>query len=249
MKNSITVTSHTVTMTSLELVEIINSLRDEGRAELLHKNFMAKIESHPGIDSAKFLAQYKDSTGRSLKCYSLPRRESELMIMSESLEVQTKVYDRMTQLEQVIHNSQPTMHVSKATSDLAPLRKQRAISLAIDNGDKIKQRLPLLGDAALQSLYAGLVNTAAGTAIIPMAILEEKHKNATEIGKLLGVHRNTIGKIANANQMKTKEYGHWELGEAEFNSSQRETFVYNAKAVQKFRELLSSNDDQKEGAA
>ena len=89
-----------VTMSSIDLVDIINSMRGEGRAELLHKNFMVKIEGHPGIDSAKFLAQYKDSTGRSLKCYQLPKRECELMVMSESLEVQTKVYDHMTDLEQ-----------------------------------------------------------------------------------------------------------------------------------------------------
>lgn len=87
------------TMTSLELVDLINSMREAGKAELLHKNFMVKIESHPGIDSAKFLAQYKDSTGRTLKCYALPKREAELMVMSESLAVQAKVYDRMVELE------------------------------------------------------------------------------------------------------------------------------------------------------
>lgn len=87
------------TISSVELVDLINSMREQGRAELLHKNFMVKIEGHPGIDSAKFLAQYKDSTGRTLKCYRLPKREAELMVMSESLAVQAKVYDRMTELE------------------------------------------------------------------------------------------------------------------------------------------------------
>lgn len=127
----------------------------------------------------------------------------------------------------------------KQQSDLTPLRQQRAISLAIDNGDKIRARLPKLGDVAMQSIYAGLVNTAAGSSILPLAVLEEKHKSATEIGNILGVNRNVIGRIANQNNMKTAEYGHWELGEAEFNSSQRETFVYNAKALERFSEILS----------
>ena len=87
------------TISSVELVEIINSLREEGAAELLHKNFLAKIENHPGIQSAKFSADYKDSRGRLQKCYNLPKREAELLIMSESLEVQTKVYDRLSALE------------------------------------------------------------------------------------------------------------------------------------------------------
>lgn len=143
-----------------------------------------------------------------------------------------------------------TAPVAKPASELAPLRTQRAISLAIDNGDKIKSRLPLLGDAAMQSIYAGLVNTAAGSAILPLARLEEKHKSATEVGAIFGVNRNTIGRLANQHNLKTAEYGHWELGNAEHNTSQRETFVYNAKAVAKFRELLSgANDNQKEISA
>lgn len=143
-----------------------------------------------------------------------------------------------------------TAPVAKQASELAPLRTQRAISLAIDNGDKIKSRLPLLGDAAMQSIYAGLVNTAAGSAILPLARLEEKHKSATEVGAIFGVNRNTIGRLANQHNLKTAEYGHWELGNAEHNTSQRETFVYNAKAVEKFRSLLSgANDNQKEGVA
>lgn len=88
------------TMSSVELVDVINEARStEGKTPLLHKNFLARVERHPAIDSAKYLAQYTDSTGRSLKCYRLPKRECELMVMSESLAVQAKVYDRMTALE------------------------------------------------------------------------------------------------------------------------------------------------------
>ena len=89
----------TPTISSVELVEIINSLRPDDAKELRHDNFMTKIEKHPGIDSPKFLGQHKDSTGRTLKCYNLPKREAELMVMSESLEVQTRVYDRLSALE------------------------------------------------------------------------------------------------------------------------------------------------------
>lgn len=94
-----TVFGAVATMTSLELVSLINSERGAGKSELRHDHFMVKIEKHPGIDSPKFLGQYKDATGRTLKCYNLPKRESELMVMSESLAVQTKVYDRMAELE------------------------------------------------------------------------------------------------------------------------------------------------------
>ena len=89
-----------VTMTSLELVDTINDVRSaDGKRPLRHDHFMVKLEKHPGIDSPKFLGEYKDSTGRTLKCYHLPKRECELMVMSESLVVQARVYDKMTELE------------------------------------------------------------------------------------------------------------------------------------------------------
>ena len=93
------ITTTTPTISSVELVEIINSMRPEGSAELRHDNFMAKIKDHPGIQSPDFLGDYKDSRGRFQKCYHLPKREAELMVMSESREVQTKVYDRLAAFE------------------------------------------------------------------------------------------------------------------------------------------------------
>jgi len=100
------------TMTSLELVGFINDVRakkaeQEGMtfpckkySKLLHKNFLGKVpkvlhEEH----SAKFLAQYKDSTGRALNCYRFPRREACLMAMSYDYDAQARVFDRMDELE------------------------------------------------------------------------------------------------------------------------------------------------------
>lgn len=113
-------TTATKTMTSLELVALINSERKEGKAQMRHTHFITKLEKHPGIDSAKFLAQYQDDTGRTLKCYRLPEREAKLMVMSESLEVQTKVYDRMTALEAA----------KPPVANALPSPEQRAASIA-----------------------------------------------------------------------------------------------------------------------
>ena len=104
-------TTTIATMSSFDLVETINSIRPEGQAELRHDNFMVKIEKHPGITSPKFLGDVEINIGngatRKSKCYHLPKRECELMVMSESLEVQAKVYDRMSALEQQLIQ-QPT---------------------------------------------------------------------------------------------------------------------------------------------
>ena len=132
------------TMSSLELVQIINELRPEGKPELLHKNFLAKIENHPGITSAKFLAHVEIDIGngakRKSKVYNLPKRECELMVMSESLEVQTRVYDRMTELEQKA--------LQGARTDLPP-------SVLDQVGAVIQQQLAAMFQAELPRLVQG----------------------------------------------------------------------------------------------
>lgn len=99
-------------MSSLQMVEYINADR-KAKAEaegltfpckeyrvLQHKHILAKAPKVLGEEhSAKFLAQYKDSTGRELPCYQFPKREACLMAMSYSYELQAAVYDYMEELD------------------------------------------------------------------------------------------------------------------------------------------------------
>ncbi len=88
------------TMLSTEIVKIINDMREEGAAELRHDTFMAKVAKVLGEAAQNFLASYKGKDGTTRKCYALPKREANLMVMSESYAVQAAVYDRMVELEQ-----------------------------------------------------------------------------------------------------------------------------------------------------
>lgn len=99
----------TVTMSSIELVDFINSHRIDGEAELQHKNFLAKVPVVLGQNqSAEFLADYRDARGRAQKCYRFPKREACLMAMSYSYDLQAKVFDRMTELESRQHVTLPS---------------------------------------------------------------------------------------------------------------------------------------------
>lgn len=126
------------TMSSPEIVEVINEERKADAAGgeytvLRHADFMVKLEKHPGIDSTKFSGQYKDSTGRMLKCYYLPKREAELMVMSESLKVQTRVYDRLTAAESASLGRAPIRIDSAVQAlKLAPLAMRAARAFGLD---------------------------------------------------------------------------------------------------------------------
>lgn len=122
-------------------MDIINCMRELGRAELLHKNFMVKLESHPGIQSAKFLADYQDSKSRTYKCYKLPKREALLMVMSESLTIQTRVYDRMAELEHAAIIPTSFAHALRLAADQAEMiERQHALIAAAMPAIKMLER-------------------------------------------------------------------------------------------------------------
>ena len=64
----------------------------------------------------------------------------------------------------------------------------------------------------------------------------EKTYSAGEVGKMFGVTANKIGRIANRNGLKTKEYGSYYHEVA--RGREVDNFRYNDKAVEKFRELI-----------
>lgn len=99
------------TMTSLELVDFINSHRQQqaeaaeqdfpskGYAKLEHKHFLDKVPEVLGERSADFSADLPDTYGRPRRGYRFPKRESCLMAMSYSYDLQAAVFDHMTALE------------------------------------------------------------------------------------------------------------------------------------------------------
>jgi len=91
------------TMTSVELVDFINSQRAPCEAELRHRDFTAKVPKVLGDEMCeKLRASLKDAYGRDQPGYIFQKREACLMAMSYSYDLQAKVFDRMTALEQQV---------------------------------------------------------------------------------------------------------------------------------------------------
>jgi anti-repressor protein len=67
-----------------------------------HKHVLTDIRGmlkSLGLHSADFSAQYKDSSGRTLPCFNLPRREVDILITGYSVNMRAKVIDRWHELE------------------------------------------------------------------------------------------------------------------------------------------------------
>lgn len=90
-----------VTMTSVELVDFINEERKAaGGKTLQHSDFLKKVPLVLKEGAGNFSCTYSDSQGKERPAYRFPKREACLMAMSYSYDLQAKVFDRMTALEQ-----------------------------------------------------------------------------------------------------------------------------------------------------
>ena len=130
MQNVILANQAVATMTSLELVEFINSQRGDGESELRHDHFMAKVpQVLGGAVAPNFRGYYKASNGKQNPMYTFPKREACLMAMSYSYELQAKVFDRMTELEHKPQHLIPQT-LSEALRLAADLSDQRNAAVA-----------------------------------------------------------------------------------------------------------------------
>ena len=62
--------------------------------------------------------------------------------------------------------------------------------------------------------------------------------SASEVGNALGISANKVGKIANANGLKTEEYGVFVMDKSRYSSKEVTSFRYNEKGKAKIREIL-----------
>jgi phage antirepressor YoqD-like protein len=142
-KEMLATQNNQVTMSSLELVEFINTQRGDGEPELLHKNFLAKVLIVLGEEySLIFSSTYKASNGKENPCYKFPKREACLMAMSYSYDLQAKVFDRMTELE----NNTPALPKTYKEALLALVEKVEQIEL-LESQAQINKPKALFADA------------------------------------------------------------------------------------------------------
>ena len=124
------------------------------------------------------------------------------------------------------------------SSGLEEFRKARALKMTVDTMKDLFDFLPHLAPEAKQVVAASLVNPVVGFSAIPLPVIDEHHYSASEIGVMLGVSANKIGRIANAYMLKTEKYGKWFIDKSAHSDKQVETFRYNEAGVHKIEELI-----------
>lgn len=117
----------TLTMSSREIAEL---------CEKRHTHVLADIDkmlNELEIHSADFSAQYKDSTGRMLRCYNLPKDLTLTLIAGYNVKLRKRIIDRWQELE---NQQKPTallpQNYLQALEALVESEKQKQV-LALEN--------------------------------------------------------------------------------------------------------------------
>ena len=127
-------------------------------------------------------------------------------------------------------------------SYLPEYRQAKAIELSVRALDKMFSNLPHLSEQSKQAIYADTINPIAGKDVIPLPKLENKTFSASEVGDLLDVSSNMIGRLANKLNLKTDEYGIFVLDKSRSSDKQVETFRYNEKAIDVIKNHLINKE-------
>lgn len=237
MNNNISILNKSqLTMSSREIADLVESRHDKVKQSIERLAKRGVIDIPP-------MGEYLDSLGRKATEYKLVKRDSYIVVAQLCPEFTARLVDRWQELEEAIalENHKKQLILPKHIG-LAEYRKARAMELSVRALDKMFSNLPHLSEQSKQAIYADTINPIAGKNVIPLPKLENKTFSASEVGDLLGISSNMIGRIANKLNLKTDEYGIFVLDKSRSSDKQVETFRYNEKAIEVIRNHITNKE-------
>lgn len=126
-----------------------------------------------------------------------------------------------------------------------PLAKEIAEAKVNNSRARVSSQWMKLAELVKQPEYKAIcahyASTAlAGREVLPLPTSEQRYLQAKDIGQMLGVSANQIGKLANTYGLKTDRYGKWFHDKSPYSNKEVNSFRYNNEAVERFRDILKA---------
>lgn len=143
----------------------------------------------------------------------------------------------------VTHEVLPS--IRKHGSYIAPNReKQLAVEAKLNNSRarvsslwlKLASKVDLPEYQQICTSYASAA--LAGHEVIPLPASTEHYYSAGEVGEILGISGNKVGRLANELGLKTDAFGKWFFDKSRSSNKEVQTFRYNDAGIEKLRAHL-----------
>lgn len=196
------------------------------------------------LDTKKSVTKFFSETsftyrGQEFPAYLMNRDGFSLLVMgftgAKALDWKLKYIEAFNRMEKELKERdfvKPVVDVERNQIDLNN-SKARLAELWMKLADR--SNIPEFKQIA--DTYAA--NTLAGETILALPPVDRKTYSATEVGEMLSVSANKIGRLANANNLKTEQYDKYFYDKAKHSNKEIETFRYYDNAVEIFRTLLA----------
>lgn len=112
------------------------------------------------------------------------------------------------------------------------LARRANVLLKIANSPEVNQRYKQVLQA-----YASAIVT--GKSLLPLPELEQKTYSAEEIGEMLGISANAVGRLAKKHNLKTEQYGKWYHDKSKYSAKEVETYRYYENVIPVLQEVLA----------
>lgn len=189
------------------------------------------------------LSTYKDNKGETRPCYLLTKKGCDMVankMTGEKGVLFTAAYvTAFEAMREHIEKGAPMTDYQRSVIEA----RQRNLALK-EEANRIKKAQLLEKIAAEyegtyhQVLQAHATKELTGEFLLPLPTLPDKTYSAEEVGARFGISANRVGRIANANGLKTEQFGEWFADKARSVNKEVSTFRYFASVFPEIEKAL-----------
>ena len=225
-------------------IQTIDSREVAEMLEMRHADILRKVDQYVEVllnaklRSVDYFieATYKDKSGKTNKSYLFTKMGCEFIANKftgeKGILFTAKYVKRFNEMQQVIPQmvndlEKTKLEIQKTRADAMKLnaktRAFKTLMQSMDNKKLSPLAVEVFGLKALESAFGADVGN-----LLPKV---EKTYSATEVGEMLGISANKVGRLANANGLKTPEYGRYVADKAKGSDKEVQSFRYNENGV------------------
>lgn len=244
LKNTLAVSGSVVTDKTIDsqyLLEMVNAARKKcGEKPVRNNVFVDRIKDELEGEGYKTFVTPMDKGkgGADQITIEMSFKQALRVAARESKAVRRSLVDKLEDMQAVSITQQSNSGLPEYRKAKAEQLKAMALEKNLASARDLMSMFPRLGDAANQVIVATLVNPLLGVEVVPLPVIEEHYHTAGEVGEILGVSAQKIGRVANSNNLKTDANGKFFLDKSRHSDKQVESFRYNAAGIEALRHLI-----------
>ena len=216
-----------------------------------HRDLMRSIHSYVNImannNERNFApvdffieSTYQDSKGENRPCYLLTKKGCDMVankMTGEKGVLFTAAYATAFEAMRYAQKAKPmTEYQRKVIED----RERRSRLQAARLLNQIAANYH--GTTYEQVLQAHATKELTGEYLLPLPKLEAKTYSAQEVGDILGISANQVGRLANQNHLKDPGHGQWFKDKSPYGNKEVSTFRYYENTVDALRKILAQSE-------